>query len=142
MTPWDVQSKRVFAPRSVGPTLGSGTREGMNIQPCVMQAAAFAQNTRDEVRLLGGDGSYAGALSASPGAKQQTYVMASGQANAEVCEGGQAPTLTLLHEQPILFAASRATGTTYSPASAPQTGTSSSSTTSQSAGSGSCSKEG
>ncbi len=38
------------------------------------QAVAFAQNTRDEVRLIGGDGSYAGALAASPGAKQQSYV--------------------------------------------------------------------
>ena len=37
-------------------------------------AVAFAQNTRDEVRLIGGDGSHAGALSAEPGAKQQTYV--------------------------------------------------------------------
>lgn len=36
--------------------------------------AGFAQNTRDEVRLQGGDGSVSGALSASPGMKQTTYV--------------------------------------------------------------------
>ncbi len=38
------------------------------------QAVAFAQNTRDEVRLYGGDGKTVGALAAQPGAKQQSYV--------------------------------------------------------------------
>jgi len=40
-------------------------------QPC---AVAFVQNTRDEVRLMNGDGRIAGALSAEPGMKQQCYV--------------------------------------------------------------------
>ena len=35
---------------------------------------AFAQNTRDEVRLFGGDGQTVGALAAEPGMKQQSYV--------------------------------------------------------------------
>lgn len=35
---------------------------------------AFAQNTRDEVRLVGGDGQIVGALAAQPGMKQQSYV--------------------------------------------------------------------
>jgi DNA (cytosine-5)-methyltransferase 1 len=35
---------------------------------------AFAQNSRDEVRLLNGDGSIAGALGAESGMKQTTYV--------------------------------------------------------------------
>jgi len=35
---------------------------------------AFAQNCRDEMRLLNGDGDLAGALSAEPGMKQQTFV--------------------------------------------------------------------
>lgn len=35
---------------------------------------AFAQNTRDEVRLIGGDGQITGALAAQPGMKQTTYV--------------------------------------------------------------------
>ena len=34
----------------------------------------FQQNTRDEVRLFGGDGQTAGALAAEPGMKQQNYV--------------------------------------------------------------------
>ncbi len=40
------------------------------------QAVAFAQNSRDEVRLQGGDGDVVGALAAEPGMKQQTYVAA------------------------------------------------------------------
>ncbi len=35
---------------------------------------AFAQNTRDEVRLQGGDGAICGALNAQEGMKQRTYV--------------------------------------------------------------------
>ncbi len=48
-------------------------------------AVAFAQNTRDEVRLVNGDGDLAGCLSASPGMKQQTYVcVADRNANAAI----------------------------------------------------------
>lgn len=137
----------MFPDNGCAPTLNSGSHEGQNIQPSVL---AFAQNTRDEVRLLGGDGSLSGALAARAGAKQTTYViaiqgdgstslnangcgwkddgsaytlntidrqsvmcagdnnrnavcMSSGQANAEVTEGGLAPTLTLLHEAPIVI---------------------------------------
>lgn len=38
--------------------------------------ACFQQNTRDEVRYLGGDGEIAGAITAEPGAKQQNYILA------------------------------------------------------------------
>ncbi len=38
------------------------------------QAVAFAQNTRDEVRLYGEDGKTVGALAAQRGAKQQSYL--------------------------------------------------------------------
>ena len=37
-------------------------------------AVAFAQNTRNEVRLVGGDGSIVGALAAEPGMKQTSYI--------------------------------------------------------------------
>lgn len=100
LTPWDVQSKRVYTPNSTSPTLPSGTGEGMNIQPIVMttantnangsnvnedgacytldgtnsNAVDFAQNMRDEVRLFGGDGQTVGALAAQPGMKQTSYV--------------------------------------------------------------------
>ncbi|MBO0141479.1 DNA cytosine methyltransferase [Agrobacterium sp. Ap1] len=46
------------------------------------QAIAFAQNTRDEVRLFGGDGQTVGALAAEPGMKQQSYVAHAIQAGA------------------------------------------------------------
>ena len=101
LTPWDVQSKRVNSPSGTSPTLQSGTGEGMNIQPIVMTTAntnangsnvnedgtsytldlansnaiAFAQNTRDEVRIFGGDGQVVGALAAQPGMKQTSYIM-------------------------------------------------------------------
>lgn len=38
LTPWDNQSKRIFSPDSCGPTLSSGTGEGMNIRPSVFCA--------------------------------------------------------------------------------------------------------
>jgi DNA (cytosine-5)-methyltransferase 1 len=38
------------------------------------QAVAFAQNTRDEVRLFNDDGQIVGALSSERGAKQQSYI--------------------------------------------------------------------
>ena len=38
------------------------------------QTIAFQQNTRNEIRKMGGDGDIAGALSAQPGMKQQTYI--------------------------------------------------------------------
>ncbi|MGA7155375.1 MAG: DNA (cytosine-5-)-methyltransferase, partial [Acidobacteriaceae bacterium] len=38
------------------------------------QAVAFAQNTRDEVRLYGGDGKTVGTLAARPSMRQQSYI--------------------------------------------------------------------
>lgn len=48
------------------------------------EAVAFAQNTRDEVRLQG-DGTISGALSAQPGMKQTTYVAQ--RVNAQASNG-------------------------------------------------------
>ena len=82
LTPWDVQSKRIYSINSASPTLCAAEKRGS--QP---PAVAFAQNTRDEVRLIGGDGDIAGALAAYPGAKQQTYIcIADDNANAAVDE--------------------------------------------------------
>jgi site-specific DNA-cytosine methylase len=52
-------------------TLKVGSGETSGNPPAV----AFQQNSRDEVRLVGGDGQNAGALSAEPGMKQQNYVI-------------------------------------------------------------------
>lgn len=127
--------KALAAHAGSGPAGADGRRVG---------AVAFAQNTRDEVRVQG-DGTLSGALAAQPGAKQQTYVaqsvqpvvMASAHYNAEIGEGGVVPTLIahIAKDAPVL-----AMGTTCSRASAPRTATSSSSTTRASgAGDSSCS---
>ena len=129
LTPWDVQSKRVNTTDGTSPTLPSGTGEGMNIQPVVIttantnangsnvnedgvsytidgansNAVAFAQNTRDEVRIFGGDGQVVGALSAQPGMKQTSYVcMQDGQAKGGISDD-VSTTLNSSHEQPIVI---------------------------------------
>ena len=56
----------------VSPTLQSRMGTGGNQVPLMV---SMAQNTRDEVRIVGGDGQVAGALPAEPGMKQQTYVV-------------------------------------------------------------------
>ena len=59
-------------------TAGSMSMKPTRLKP-LHQAATYplmspSQNCRDEVRLFGGDGYLAGALSAEPGMKQQTFV--------------------------------------------------------------------
>lgn len=44
------------------------------LKTTMQPAVAFAQNTRDEVRIVNGDGLIAGALTAEAGMKQQTYL--------------------------------------------------------------------
>lgn len=55
---------------------------------------AFAQNTRDELRYVNGDGQIAGALAAEPGMKQQSYVMAFTTEQTPKFNEDQALTLT------------------------------------------------
>lgn len=55
---WDVQSKRVYDPAAVGPTLPSGTSEGMNIQPSVLQESPIGMadlnaNTAIDENMIG-----------------------------------------------------------------------------------------
>ena len=71
LTPWDYQSKRVFALDGAMATLPSGERSGQN-QHSVFAPIAFAQNQREEVRDLRG---VAVALNAEPGTHQQTYIL-------------------------------------------------------------------
>lgn len=44
LTPWDVQSKRAYSQDACGPTLPSGTGEGVNIQPSVLCMASGQAN--------------------------------------------------------------------------------------------------
>lgn len=87
----------------------------------VDQAACFAQNTRNEVRLQNGDGEITGPVCASVGCKGQgvPFVMASRQANAEITKD-MSPTLLSAHERPILCCSTqRANCSIYSDGSAP-----------------------
>lgn len=72
LTPWDVQSRRIFEETGTWPSLYGGEGGGHGyIQTEEKTAIAFAANQRDEVRDLQ---DVAGALGASPGMKQQTFV--------------------------------------------------------------------
>ena len=72
LTPWDVQSRRIFEETGTWPSLYGGESGAHGyIQTEEKTAIAFAANQRDEVRNLH---DVAGALGASPGMKQQTFV--------------------------------------------------------------------
>jgi DNA (cytosine-5)-methyltransferase 1 len=73
---------------------GSGFSDDVahTLESGASQAVAFAQNTRDEVRLYGGDGKTVGALAAQRGAKQQSYVAFSAKDHGADA-GEVAPTL-------------------------------------------------
>lgn len=60
----------------ISPTLRAMNHSGShaNAGGQVAVAFAFAQNSRDEVRKIGGDGQTVGALSAQPGMKQQSFL--------------------------------------------------------------------
>jgi DNA (cytosine-5)-methyltransferase 1 len=69
---------RVTGPHEVAPSCVSKFGTGGDNVPLVQAvdvAVAFQQNTRDEVRLISGDGGIAGALSAEAGMKQTNYIM-------------------------------------------------------------------
>src|SRR3546814_8849916 len=57
----------------VSPCLRSMNAAESNANAGGQVAVAFCQNTRDEVRLFGGDGQSVGALGAQPGMKQQCF---------------------------------------------------------------------
>ena len=72
LTPWDVQSRRIFEETGTWPALYGGEGGGHGyIHTEEKTAIAFAANQRDEVRDLH---DVAGALGAQPGMKQQTFV--------------------------------------------------------------------
>jgi DNA (cytosine-5)-methyltransferase 1 len=72
LTPWDVQSRRIFEETGTWPALYSGEGGGHGyIQTEERIPIAFAANQRDEVRDLH---DIAGTVQAQPGMKQQTFV--------------------------------------------------------------------
>lgn len=66
------------AREELAPTLRAGNHDKSHANSGSWGAVAFTQNSRDEVRAIGGDGQITGALAAETGAKQQTYVAALG----------------------------------------------------------------
>lgn len=65
------QCWRVFTTDGAGPCLNAGEKRGG--APTYSHPVCFAQNTRDEVRIV--QGGVCGALAAQPGMKQQNYVV-------------------------------------------------------------------
>jgi len=79
LTPWDVQSRRIFEETGTWPALYSGEGGGHGyIQTQEKTVVAFAANQRDEVRDLH---DIAGAIQAQPGIKQQTFVAETKEVN-------------------------------------------------------------
>jgi len=71
LTP-SIDANGVARLRNAGMGISEGTADGLTTgKP---HAIAFAQNTRDEVRLFGEDGQTVGALAADAGMKQTCYV--------------------------------------------------------------------
>ena len=62
------------ATEELAPTLRAMPHDASHANGGGQMAVAFAQNSRDEVRLMGGDGQIVGALAAEPGSKQTSYV--------------------------------------------------------------------
>ncbi|HEY9597868.1 MAG TPA: DNA cytosine methyltransferase, partial [Cyanophyceae cyanobacterium] len=63
-----------YNPVDVSPTLDARCKDGPIRNQQAPFVACFQQNTRDEVRLINGDGQLAGAVVAEPGMKQQNYL--------------------------------------------------------------------
>ena len=58
----------------LSPTLRAGNSDKSHPNGGQPPAVAFTQNSRDEVRKIGGDGDISGSIAANHGAKQQTYL--------------------------------------------------------------------
>ena len=109
LNPLDPQSKRLFTPDGAYHTVdamngGGGRSDGGDVASTITRqiseqsgqdnranavVVSMAQNMRDEVRIIGGDGQIAGALPAEPGMKQQTYVVSTNSNGEDV-----APTIS------------------------------------------------
>ncbi len=79
-------------------TLNSAGKHGVGPLP-----VCFQQNTRDEVRLMNGDGDLAGCLPASPGMKQQNYIADSNPAIA-FCERSRTGGRTVETQEDLAYA--------------------------------------
>lgn len=78
--PQDPQSKRVFDPSGVGPTLNSGTTEGMNIVPSIMCGNPWDSQSE---RVYHGDGSWHSLNANESGGQSRDAVLAFSQNQRE-----------------------------------------------------------
>jgi len=78
--PQDPQSKRVFDPQGVGPTLNSGTTEGMNIVPSVMCGNPWDSQSE---RVYHGDGAWHSLNANESGGQSRDAVLAFSQNQRE-----------------------------------------------------------
>lgn len=74
---------------NLSPTLRAMGHSGSHANGGGQVAVAFAQNTRNEVRYISGDGQIAGALAANPGMKQTTYLAFNSRQDPVSGESGQ-----------------------------------------------------
>lgn len=103
LTPWDVQSKLVFSPSGCGPTLSSGTGEGMNI----VQSALTFDTTQITSPANGcnpqyGDPCHPLCASAHVPAIAFKYHAGAKAGSAAVCDDVTTPTLTADYHQPAV----------------------------------------
>ena len=82
-----VMDRQLAAPRVARQAKGAFT------DPVNDNIIAFAQNTRNEVRMQGGDGRLSGASAAQPGMKQQTFIAFSSKDSGADAAEDIAPTL-------------------------------------------------
>lgn len=78
--PQDPQSKRVFDPSGVGPTLNSGTTEGMNIVPSIMCGNPWDSQSE---RVYHGDGAWHSLNANESGGQSRDAVLAFSQNQRE-----------------------------------------------------------
>ena len=78
--PQDPQSKRVFDPQGVGPTLNSGTTEGMNIVPSIMCGNPWDSQSE---RVYHGDGAWHSLNANESGGQSRDAVLAFSQNQRE-----------------------------------------------------------
>lgn len=137
LTPWDSQARRVYSEDGIFPTLQARERAGANSQAVLTDRTTATPVAVDyggclapwdvQSKRVFTENGCAPTLQAGTHESQniQPIVMASAHTNAEIGEGGVAPTLIahIAKDAPVL-----ATETTCSQASAQQTETSSSST--------------
>lgn len=89
----EVDADHIVVDRQLAAPRGARQAKGAFTDPVNDNIIAFAQNTRNEVRMQGGDGRLSGAIAAQPGMKQQTFIAFSSKDSGADAAENIAPTL-------------------------------------------------